>query len=206
MNVTKRLGSWVWVAGLCLAVVGAPAHSMSDEAPAPISVPAVAPANPQPDAAALKDGLAVSYYFAKFQNIDKLVEWMNMEEAVPGAPLPNLNYQMGAGNVLTTTSADLVGAHITGFMDFSEAGVYELKVTSNDGVRVTVGGIMIFEDPEIHSDADSPPLVVTIDEPGWYPLDILYFEKKGSAALKLYWKRPGETAFSIVPTTAFKHV
>lgn len=206
MNISKRGGKWIWIAGLCLVIAGMPTRSMSDETAAPIKVAPVAPANPQPNAAELKDGLAVNYYFAKFQHINRLVEWMDMEDPIPGSPLPNLDYQMGPGNVLTTTSADLVGAHITGFIDFAEAGVYELKVTSNDGVRLTVGGVMIFEDPEVHRDADSPPLVVTIDEAGWYPLDILYFEKKGTAALRLYWKRPGEDAFSIVPTTALKHI
>jgi hypothetical protein len=205
MNVFTRGGKWFWIAGLCLAVAGAPARSMGDEAKAPIAVPPVAPADPQPDAAALKDGLAVRYYFSKFTHIDNLAAWMNSEDGIEGEPLPNLDYQMGAGNVLTTTSADLVGAHITGFMDFPEAGTYELTVTSNDGVRVTLGGVMMFEDPEIHADTASPRLVVRIEEPGWYPLDILYYEKKGSAALKLHWKKPGESAFSVVPTTAFKH-
>ena len=214
MNMVKRRGNWIWIVGLCLAIAGAPARSMGDEAPArsmgdeapaPINVPPVAPADPQPDAAALKDGLAVDYYFAKFKHIDRLVEWMGMEKGIPGSPLPNLDYQMGAGNVLTTTSADLVGAHITGFMDCAEAGIYELKVTSNDGVRITVGGVMIFEDPEVHRATASPPLVVTIDQPGWYPLDILYFEKKGTAVLRLHWKKPGESAFTAVPAMALKH-
>lgn len=193
------------IAGLCLAIAGAPTQSMGDAAPEPIKVPPVAPADPQPDAAALKDGLAVRYYFAKFTHIDNLAAWMNSDDGIEGTPLPNLDYQMGAGNVLTTTSADLVGAHITGFIQFAEAGVYELKVISNDGVRLTVGGEMIFEDPEIHADTASPPLVVTIDLPGWYPLEILYYEKKGSAALKLHWKTPGASGFTAVPATALKH-
>ncbi len=205
MDVTKRGWNGIWIAGLLLALTAAPALSASDEAVAPVEVPAVAPANPQPDAAALKEGLAVTYYFAKFKHIDDVVGWMGMEQGIAGTPLPNLDYQMGPGNVLTTTSADMVGAHITGFMDFTESGVYALKVTSNDGVRVTIGGVMAFEDPEVHRDADSPPLMVTIDEAGWYPLDILYFEKKGTAALKLYWKTPAENDFSIVPASAFKH-
>ena len=205
MNVIKRCGNWMWIAGVFLAVAGLPLQSMGAEATAPIKVPAVAPADPQPDAAALKDGLAVRYYFSKFNHIDNLAAWMKSDDGIEGDPLPNLDYQMGAGNVLSTTSADLVGAHITGFIEFPEPGTYELKVISNDGVRVTLSGEMIFEDPEIHPDTASPPLVVQIEEPGWYPLDILYFEKKGSAALKLQWKQPGASGFTAVPATAFKH-
>ncbi len=205
MDEANRRGNWLWIAGLCLAIAGTPAPSMSDEPEAPIKVPPVAPADPQPDAAALEDGLAVRYYFSKFTHIDNLAAWMNADEGIEGEPLPNLDYQMGEGNVLTTTSADLVGAHITGFIQFAEAGTFELKVTSNDGVRLTLGGETIFEDPEIHADTASPPLVVTIDEPGWYPLDILYYEKKGSAALKLHWKQPGASGFTVVPAAALKH-
>lgn len=205
MDASKRARNCIWIASLLLAVAAAPAQSAGDKASDPIKVPAVAPADPQPDAAALKDGLAVRYYFAKFTHIDNLEAWMHSDDGIAGTPLPNLDYQMGGGNVLTTTSADLVGAHITGFIQFAEAGVYELKITSNDGVRLTVGGQMAFEDPEIHADTASPPLAVTIDVPGWYPLDILYYEKKGTAALKLQWKKPGESAFSTVPATALKH-
>lgn len=205
MNVTRRGGKWMWIAGLSLSLLVAQPAAASDRTSEPVKVPAVAPADPQPDAAALADGLAVRYYFSRFTHIDNLAAWMNSDDGMAGEPLPNLDYQMGAGNVLTTTSADMVGAHITGFIHFAEPGTYELKVTSNDGVRVTLGGEMIFEDPEIHADTASPPLVTTIEEAGWYPLDILYYEKKGTAALRLHWKRPGDDAFSIVPATAFKH-
>jgi len=205
MDVTKRSWNGIWLASLLLVFIAAPVPSLSDEALEPIKVPAVAPANPQPDAAALNDGLAVRYYFARFTHIDNLEAWINTDDGIAGTPLPNLDYQMGAGNVLTTTSADLVGAHITGFIEFAEEGVYELKITSNDGVRLTLGDQMVFEDPEIHADTASPPLVVTITMPGWYPLDILYYEKKGSAALKLHWKTPGASGFTVVPTTALKH-
>lgn len=205
MSVRKRDGKRIWIAGLILSMLAAPALSASDRGPEPVKVPSVAPADPQPDAAALKDGLAVRYYFSRFTHIDNLAAWINSDDGIEGTPLPNLDYQMGAGNVLTTTSADLVGAHITGFIQFAEPGTYTLKVTSNDGVRVTLSGEMIFEDPEIHADTASPPLVVDIGEPGWYPLDILYYEKKGTAALKLHWKPPGASNFTAVPTTALKH-
>jgi len=173
--------------------------------PEPIRLATPAPAAPQPDAATLKDGLAVRYYFAKFNHIDRLVDWMKYDDGVPGEPLPMLDYDVGMGNVLTTTSSDMVGAHITGFIAFTEPGTTRLRVTSNDGVRVTLGGEMIFEDPGVHKDATSPDLVFDVAEPGWVPLDILYFEKKGTATLKLSWQPPGAPGFVPVPGAALKH-
>jgi hypothetical protein len=191
---------------LLIAPVTARAQTQPATPPPPIQLAQPAPAAPQPDAAALKDGLAVRYYFAKFNHINDLTGWMRFEDGVPGEPLPALDYEDSAGNVLTTTNADLVGAHITGFIEFAEPGSYRLQVTSNDGIRVTLGGEMIFEDPGIHKAETSPDLVFDIAEPGWYPLDILYYEKKGTWALKLYWQPPGAQGFVAVPGAALKHL
>ena len=164
-----------------------------------------APAAPQPDAATLKDGLAVRYYFAKLNHIDELVGWTKMEDGVAGTPLPMLDYEDSQGNVLTTTSNTLVGAHITGFIEFAEPGTYRLQVISNDGVRVTLGGAMIFEDPGVHKAEASPDLVFDVAGPGWYPLDILYFQKKGTWTLQLRWQPPGAPGFVPVPGASLKH-
>jgi hypothetical protein len=107
--------------------------------------------------------------------------------------------------VLTTTNNMLVGAHITGFIQFAEAGTHRLRVTSNDGVRITLGGEMMFEDPGVHKAESSPDLVFDVAEPGWVPLDILYYQKKGTWALQLYWQPPGAPGFVPVPAASLKH-
>lgn len=187
------------IAGMLAAAALVSAAAFAAEPAAPI------PATPQPDPASLKDGLAVTYYSGVFNNISELVEWMRQEEGKPGAPIPMLDYQVGIGNVLTSSSDDFVGAHITGLIEFPAAGTYELQITSNDGVRVTIGGVMVFEDPTVHPDTTSPPVPVNIAVAGWYSLDILYFEKKRTSTLKLYWKGPEETRFVPVPAAALKH-
>ena len=203
IGIRIRILAGVWSGALLLAAVAA--HAQTQPATQPVQLAPPAPAAPQPDAAALKDGLAVRYYFAKLNHIDDLVGWMRFEDGVPGEPLPALDYEDSPGNVLTTTNNMLVGAHITGFIEFAEPGSHRLQVTSNDGIRVTLGGEMIFEDPRIHKAETSPDLVFDIAEPGWYPLDILYYEKKGTWALKLYWQPPGAPAFVPVPGAALKH-
>ena len=49
-----------------------------------------------------------------------------------------------------------VAAHIRGLIHFEASGVYILKVESNDGVRVHVGDIEIWTDPEIHGPYGAP--------------------------------------------------
>ncbi len=163
-------------------------------------------AEPQPSAEMLKPGLAVRYYGAKFQSIKKLLEWMEYEKGVEGEPIPMLNYQVGEGPVLTTTATDLMGADITGFIHFKEAGSYMILVHSNDGVQVTIGGKMIHEDPEVHGDRFSDEITLEISEPGWYPVRVLYFEKKGTSTLELYWDPPGPAEADLVPAEAFAHI
>lgn len=186
-----------------MAIVGVTAAlswALAAEAQAPPS-----PASPQPDVAGLKDGLAVRYYFNRFTHIAELEDWMRADDGMAGTPLPALDYDMGIGNVLTSTASDLVGAHITGFIDLARTGAYTFQITSNDGVRLSIGGVVLHEDPEIHPDTASPPLAMQVSEAGWYPLEILYYEKKGTAALKLAWQPPGSAGFEPVPASALTH-
>ncbi len=163
------------------------------------------PANPQPDATALKDGLAVEYYFAKYNHIRELETWMKYKDGKPGDPIPMLDSKAGSGAVLTSGVDDLVGAHITGYIGFDDPGAYRFQVTSNDGIRITLGGVEIFEDPDVHPDRTSDTIPVQIDQAGWYPLKILYFEKKSTATVQLHWSPPESSGFNPVPASALKH-
>ena len=84
-----------------------------------------------------------------------------------------------------------VGANITGLIRFEKPGVYGFEITSNDGIRVEIGGKVLHEDPGVHPDSTSDRIDVKIDQPGWYPLKIVYFQKKGTASLVLAWVGPG---------------
>lgn len=163
------------------------------------------PASPQPTAGSLSSGLAVQYYGVKLDSIDQFLEWMEYDKGKSGTPIPMLNYQVGQGNVLTTTTNDLVGADITGFINFETSGTYTIMVHSNDGVQVNIGGVMVYEDPEVHGDRFSDEIKLEISEPGWYPVRVLYFEKKNSSTLELYWDPPGSGEIDYVPATAFGH-
>lgn len=168
----------------------------------------IAPADPQPDQSSLKPGLAVEYYYGDYKDIDELYELMKgSSNPGKGDPLPNLDYRVGEGrNVLTTKYPRFVGAHITGYMKFAEAGSYNLIMTSNDGVRFHLGSEMLWEDPDVHADRDSEPLPVVVGKPGWIALDIGYFQRKGSSALILKWQGPKGGEFEVVPPEAFAHV
>jgi hypothetical protein len=188
-----------------LAVGGlmAAAHGVSAAA----SISGLEPADPQPDAAALKPGLAVTYHYGFVRHIDELATIAKYSKGEPGEPLPQLNYHVGQGNVLTSKFDNGVGAIIEGLINFPEAGTYILKTQSNDGIHLEIGGKLIHRDPGVHSDTFSDPIPVQIDTPGWYPLGITYFERKATSTLELYWGNPGSAdAQDLVPPEAFAHL
>ncbi|MCR9214729.1 MAG: PA14 domain-containing protein [Proteobacteria bacterium] len=163
-------------------------------------------ASPQPNAGELKPGLAVQYYSAEMNNLRELDDWMGFKDGKPGKPLPMLNYQVGDGNVLTSESSDFVGANIQGYIKMDKPGRYTFLVHSNDGVYVSIGDKLIYEDPTVHADSFSDELVLEVSDPGWYPIHIKYFEKKNTSTLELYWEPPGGPEMDYVPAEAFAHM
>lgn len=145
------------------------------------------PANPPPPTDKLAPGLAVNYQYGIINRIGEL----NEKGKEIGAPLTHLTWSTGAGKVLTSDRTDGVQAHIFGFIRFPSAGTYVFEVNSNDGVRLEIGGKRIWEDGDVHPDRLSPPIPVQVPAPGLYPIKILYFEKRNTSTLEVFWAPPG---------------
>ena len=167
----------------------------------------LSPATPQPLAEALQPGLAVTYYWHKFNDTQEITEWAKYRKGNPGKPIEILDYWVGDGEVLTSGRTDFVGAHIMGLINLSKAGTYTFSTHSNDGIDLKIGGQQIVKDTGVHSDRYSDLVNVKITTPGWYPVDLLYFEKQVTSTLELFWLQPGETGqLNHVPAEAFAHI
>ena len=166
----------------------------------------VKPQSPQPNAADLKPGLAVDYYFHSFRHIDELVDWEDYKEGKPGAPIERLNFRSGKGDVLTSENDDAVGAKITGLILLDKPGLYSFAFESNDGVRLEIDDKLIIEDPDVHGDRFSDIGQVVIEEAGWYPITIRYFERKNTSTLRFHWLPPeAEGTMPLVPAKVLAH-
>jgi hypothetical protein len=159
------------------------------------------PAEPQPAAQQLTPGLAVQYTYAIMNHVDE----MKGRKFEPGSPITHLEWKMGEGAVLTSKSRQGVGAQITGFINFDKPGLYGVELTSNDGVRLEIGGKVIHEDPGVHSDTTTDRIDLQVDKPGWYPIQIVYFQKRYTATLVLRWAGPGEKKMVKLPEKALAH-
>ena len=171
------------------------------------AVTGLEPLAEQPDPRSLKPGLAVTYYFAIFNLVDEIVEFSKLGPGHEGQAIPSLDYKVGSGDVLTSGRPDGVGADITGLINFPLIGTYMMALESNDGVRLEIGGKLIFSDPNVHADRYAKLVPLRIETPGWYPLSILYFEKRNTSTLQLFWAKPGDPGrLKFVPADALAHL
>ena len=167
----------------------------------------LSPLPQRPDNPNFRPGLAVIYYFNIFNYISEIPEFAKLEKGVQGKPIKMLNFKVGPGKVLTSDRVNGVGADIRGLIRFQKLGTYTIAMQSNDGVRLEIGGKRIISDPKVHADRFSPLVRVRINKVGWYPISILYFEKRNTSTLELYWIKPNEdTSLKFIPSEAFAHL
>jgi len=173
-----------------------------DEQPVPLS--------PQPADGDLKPGIAVEYYYG-FRGRHTNAAWalVDATNGDPGDPIPMLDYNVGNEPMLTNTRNKFLVAHMKGAMHFKEPGTYKFTALTNDGFELNIGGAFILEDPDVHFDRWSDIVSVEIPEAGWYDLEMLYFNRKGTETLELYWRPPWDTSegdMQFVPAEVFAHL
>lgn len=148
----------------------------------------ITPADPQPGA--LKSGLSVRYAYPD-ADIRTLAEAQSAlsASAKAGPPLTGLDYRdtVEGDPTLTAERALNVAARIRGFVRFDAPGVYEIEFLTNDGIDARIGGQQVgFFDGRQACDTTR---IVEVEAPeaGWYPVDILYFQRLGTACLHMRW-------------------
>jgi len=155
-NLPRPL-AWAWdiAPGLLICIVIALASTFVSEHygwPAPILIVIGAIIS------TILFGLAIDYYYGNFDHVDKVLEYAGRKSSAEGDPLANLDFRGGDGKPdLNQRHKDFVAAIIAGYIHFSDPGTYMFKVRSNDGVRIAIGGLTVFEDPRPHPDRNSAP-------------------------------------------------
>lgn len=155
----------------------------------------------------MQPGLAVTYFLQFFKrNLEDLSHMKEGEfDVVEGEPVLQLNHQFGSGKVFDSGTSRGVAMRMKGSLFFPQAGIYEMRSFSNDGVLVSLADHLIISDPRQHSDRFSDIAQVKIDSAGWTPIFVEYFQRKGTASLKLLWKVPGDRKFVPIPKSSYGH-
>lgn len=177
----RGLGLLAGAAALALTLAGAAAAE----------VVKLKRADPQPEG--LKQGLSVKYgYPAEVRELKIANDYRSAAE--PGPPLIGFDYMETAEgeNALTSKRAERVVAVIKGYLHFDKAGVWHMRWHSNDGLEVKVGGVQVYRHDGRHPcDTLGWQGDFQVDEPGWYEVDALWFQRLNTSCLLMEWQPPG---------------
>lgn len=156
----------------------------------------------------LVPGLQVLYFNGMFKNVKQIPDGDRalLEPGRVGQPILLINHQFGENEVFDSGRNRGVGVQMKGYLLLDQQGRYEFQALSNDGVEVIINGNTILIDFDVHSDRLSEVGTLSVEESGWYSLMVKYFQRKGTAALTLYWKKPGKNEFEVVPAWAYGHL
>lgn len=182
-------------------------------APAVNNVAGLKPLEPQPDEADMEPGLKVWYFTGLF--IRRIGE---MPQGTPpfswgkqGKPIPYLNHHFVGKdkkklNVFDSGTHRGVAMYLWGMIKFPSAGRYFFRSMVNDGILVLIDRKTIIDDSTWGSDRFSKETIVEVPEPGWYPIVVKYFQRKGTARVHLFWKGPGQDDYVFVPPESYAHL
>jgi hypothetical protein len=156
----------------------------------------------------LRPGLAVFYFHDFYRNTGQMLknEELVRKMGQPGPPITQLNHRFGGGKVFDSGQEKGVGAIMYGYFHLPEPGDYTFQAYSNDGFDLYINSHLLVSDPAVHTSRLSDPGRITVARGGWFPVEIRYFQRKGTAALELYWQPPGADALAIVPPEVYAHL
>lgn len=184
--------------------------SVTEKPPLPplgetISVSEIQPAQVNPST--LLEGLSTTYYLNYFKRDVRYLQKMHKGEfkKVDGKPILQLNNQFHRQRVFDSGVKQGVAVRMKGYLHFEQTGLYRLQAVSNDGIVLLIVDKLVLSDPKQHPDRLSNIGEISVSEPGWFPVKIDYFQRKGTAALKLFWKKPGDNNYLVIPASAYRH-
>lgn len=156
----------------------------------------------------LAPGLRVLYFDGMYRNVRQIPDGDTaiLEKGRPGSPILMIDNQFGQDEVFDSGRNRGVGVQMKGYLLFDRIGLYEFQALSNDGVEILIDGNSILLDPGVHSDRLSNIGTLSVQEAGWHSLMVKYFQRKGTATLRLFWKIPDSDEFEVIPARAYGHL
>ena len=163
--------------------------------------------NVLPVESSLTNGLSTYYRYAFYRHLNQMAtDSVMMTKGERGTPVLQLDHKFAKDvTIYDSKRATGVGVFMDGYLKLDKTGKYRFKALSNDGVQVAVNNEIVVFDPTVHSSRMSETGDVSITAPGWYPIAVKYFQRKGTASLTLYWQPPEAADFEVVPAKVFGH-
>lgn len=128
-------------------------------------------------------------------------ELQKIPELIPGQ---TPNYSVIVKTVDSETAewfgnfAEMFYASITGFVVAPEAGKYEFRLSSDDGGRLFINDAKVIESDKLQGMDENKTGSVALKK-GENAVKIEMFQNTGGIGVRLEWKKPGDSDFSVVP-------
>ncbi|MAT82370.1 MAG: hypothetical protein CMJ29_12100 [Phycisphaerae bacterium] len=89
-----------------------------------------------------------------------------------------------------------------GSIEIDQPGVYEFRLTSDDGSELWIAGQQVIDHGGLHSAIGREGTIVL--ETGTHPFQVKYFQASGDEVLRLEWKQPMSSGFKVVPESVLR--
>ncbi len=110
-----------------------------------------------------------------------------------------VNFNWGTGAAAVGLGSDTFSARWAGHVQSIEAGTYTFRTTTDDGVRLWVDDKLVLDFWKNQS-ATARTGTIALAAGRKYHLVMEYYDNTGKASAKLEWKRPGQSAYALIPT------
>ena len=199
MSASRRLAAAALAAILVAGV--APIAGAQDGTAKPVTVKTVDDAMP----AGAAPGLDASFYYFDFKTMDTMASYVARAKASKRVALPQLAASDDTGEIFAAGAKSMYGFRAVGWLRFPAAGDWKLVANSNDGIRIKLADQFALEDPLPHPDRLTPASEVKLPAAGFVPIEVLWYQRRGSATIELLWVPPGKTEPELVPPEAYWH-
>lgn len=113
-----------------------------------------------------------------------------------------IDFNWGTASPGTGVSANNFSARWTGTVQAATSGSYRFQTQSDDGVRVWVNGVQVINNWSDHSAATNTSAAVNLVAGQRYAVRVEYYEKGGSAVMRLRWLTPGQSTYVAIPAAS----
>lgn len=99
--------------------------------------------------------------------------------------------------------SDYYSVRWTGYLTGGSTGLYDFRVTADDGVQVIIGGATVIDSPELQWFGVSTGSMALDGSP--VSIEVRYYEDRYWDGIRLEWKKP-DSSWEVIPTAALAPV
>ena len=111
-----------------------------------------------------------------------------------------INFDWGTGAPGPTSIGDNnFSVRWDGYVHVTQSGVHRFQTNSDDGVRLTVNGVLVIDQWNDHAVTTHTSGAVNLVAGNSYPIKLEYYENGGFAVAQLRWQTPGSGSYVDIP-------